>query len=81
MSSSSSDRNNNNNNAEKNTKDGQFTSDNINKQHQSETETGLEKDMGPTSESTKLETPGGMKEYIGIGKLRGKSAIITGGDS
>lgn len=71
----------NSNNADKNSKDGKFTSENIGKQHQSGTETGLERDMGPTSESTKLETPAGMKEYIGVGKLKGKTALITGGDS
>lgn len=69
------------NNAERNEKDGQFSTENIGQQHQSDTETGKEKDMGPTSESTKLETPGGLKEYIAVGKLRGKTAIITGGDS
>lgn len=71
----------NNNDAHKNEKSGQFSTEEIKSQHQSKTETGLEKDMGPTSESTKLETPGGLKEYVGIGKLKGKSAIITGGDS
>lgn len=76
-----SNNNNNNNSAERNEKDGQFSTANIGKQHQSGTETGYERDMGPTSESTKLETPGGLKEYIGVNKLRGKSALITGGDS
>jgi len=42
---------------------------------------GLERDMAPTSESTKLEGEDGFKEYKGIGKLKGKKVIITGGDS
>ena len=71
----------NKNDSQKNVKDGQFSSQHIGEQHQSDKETGLEKDMGPTSESTKLETPAGVQEYIGVGKLRGKKAIITGGDS
>ena len=37
--------------------------------------------MAPTSESTQLEGSEGFKEYRGSGKLEGKSAIITGGDS
>ena len=37
--------------------------------------------MEPTSESTKLEAPGGLREYTGVGKLRNKKALITGGDS
>lgn len=41
----------------------------------------LEKDMAPTSESTKLEGKEGFVEYVGSGKLKGKSALITGGDS
>lgn len=42
---------------------------------------GTEKDMAPTSESTKLEGDGGFVEYKGAGKLKGKKALITGGDS
>lgn len=42
---------------------------------------GLEKDMEPPSESTKLEGSEGFTEYKGSGKLAGKSAMITGGDS
>lgn len=41
----------------------------------------LEKDMAPTSESTKFESSDGFVEYRGAEKLKGKSAIITGGDS
>jgi NAD(P)-dependent dehydrogenase (short-subunit alcohol dehydrogenase family) len=41
----------------------------------------LEKDMAPTSESTKLEGSDGFKEYVGSNKLANKSALITGGDS
>lgn len=48
---------------------------------QQQTLPGLEKDMAPTSESTKLEGPDGLREYKGVGKLRGKKVIITGGDS
>ena len=39
-----------------------------------------EGDMNPTSESTKLEGVGGFREYIGVGKLKNKKAIITGGE-
>ncbi|KAI5810040.1 hypothetical protein DFH27DRAFT_172238 [Peziza echinospora] len=42
---------------------------------------GTEQAMQPTSESTKLEGKGGFREYKGVGKLKGKSVIITGGDS
>jgi len=37
--------------------------------------------MGPTSESTKLEGDGTFVEYKGSGKLEGRKAFITGGDS
>lgn len=60
-------------------KGGHFTAENITKQEQ--TLPGTEKDMQPTSESTRLESASGLKEYTGVGKLRGKKAIITGGDS
>jgi len=59
-------------------KDGEFKAD-IPKQQQKLP--GLEKDMAPTSESTKLEGSQGFVEYKGTGKLIGKSALITGGDS
>jgi hypothetical protein len=36
--------------------------------------------MQPASEATKLETPEGIKEYEGSGKLKGKKALITGGE-
>ncbi|TGZ79911.1 general stress protein 39 [Ascodesmis nigricans] len=42
---------------------------------------GLERDMEPTSESTKLESSRGFQEYVGSNKLLDKAAIITGGDS
>ncbi|KAL7272252.1 hypothetical protein RUND412_004949 [Rhizina undulata] len=42
---------------------------------------GLEKDLAPTSESTRLEGPDGFQEYKGVDKLKGKKVIITGGDS
>ncbi|KAI9754373.1 MAG: hypothetical protein M1815_005674 [Lichina confinis] len=42
---------------------------------------GTEKDMAPTSEATKLEGDSGFAEYKGAGKLKGKKALITGGDS
>ncbi|CCM03295.1 uncharacterized protein FIBRA_05423 [Fibroporia radiculosa] len=42
---------------------------------------GLQKDMSPEPFDTKLETDSGPKPYTGIGKLRGKKALITGGDS
>lgn len=42
---------------------------------------GTEKDMAPTSEATKLEGSDSFVEYKGVGKLRGKKVLITGGDS
>ncbi|KAL4863597.1 hypothetical protein BDV12DRAFT_177288 [Aspergillus spectabilis] len=42
---------------------------------------GLESKMQPPSEPTKLETPSGISEYKGSGRLSGKKALITGGDS
>ncbi|OJJ53530.1 hypothetical protein ASPSYDRAFT_94730 [Aspergillus sydowii CBS 593.65] len=48
---------------------------------QSQQTPGLESKMQPPSEATKLETPEGIKEYEGSGKLTGKKALITGGDS
>ena len=69
------------NDPSKNVKDGKFSSENIGQQHQSSTTTGLEAEMGPKSEYSKLETPSGVQEYIGVGKLKGKTALITGGDS
>ncbi|KAF7114210.1 hypothetical protein CNMCM5793_007788 [Aspergillus hiratsukae] len=48
---------------------------------QSQEKPGLEKEMKPASESTKLESQSGFKEYVGSGKLKGKSVLITGGDS
>ncbi len=39
-----------------------------------------EKDMNPTSEATKLEGPTRFLEYSGVGKLRRKKVIITGGE-
>ncbi|CAI4214734.1 unnamed protein product [Parascedosporium putredinis] len=42
---------------------------------------GLERDMKPTSESTALEGEDSFVEYAAAGKLKGKKAIITGGDS
>lgn len=59
-------------------KDGEFQAD-VPKQQQSLP--GSERDMAPTSESTKLEGPDGLREYKGVGKLKGKKVIITGGDS
>ena len=41
---------------------------------------GTEADMNPTSEATKLEGPGKFLEYTGVGKLRKKKVIITGGE-
>lgn len=64
-----------------NVKNGQFSAKDIGDQHQSSTTTGLEKEMTPTSEPTKLESPEGMLEYTPANKLKGRSALITGGDS
>jgi len=57
---------------------GQFGAD-VPKQEQSLP--GTEKDMAPSSNPTQLEGENGFKEYKGVGKLKGKKAIITGGDS
>ncbi|KAI9837002.1 MAG: hypothetical protein M1819_000651 [Sarea resinae] len=42
---------------------------------------GSEKALDPTSEPTKLEGDGQFFEYKGVGKLRKRNALITGGDS
>ena len=39
-----------------------------------------EKKLEPTSESTALEGEGGFQEYKAAGKLKGKKALITGGE-
>ena len=36
--------------------------------------------MKPTSESTALEGAEGFVEYVPAGKLKGKKALITGGE-
>jgi hypothetical protein len=41
---------------------------------------GLQKDMKPEPFDTSLETENGPKPYTGVGKLRGKKALITGGE-
>lgn len=41
---------------------------------------GLQQKMEPVPFDTKLETASGPKEYTGVGKLRGKKALITGGE-
>ncbi|CAI7662076.1 unnamed protein product [Penicillium discolor] len=48
---------------------------------QSQNKPGLEGIMTEPSESTKLESLHGFAEYVGSGKLKGKNALITGGDS
>ncbi|KAJ5615756.1 hypothetical protein N7537_000870 [Penicillium hordei] len=48
---------------------------------QSQDKPGLESIMAEPSESTKLEGLHGFAEYAGSGKLKGKNALITGGDS
>jgi hypothetical protein len=40
----------------------------------------LETIMAEPSESTKLEGLHGFSEYVGSGKLKGKTALITGGE-
>jgi len=55
-------------------------------QAQTQTLPGLDKKMAPTAEHSKLEYWDNkgepfLKEYVGTGKLAGKRAIITGGDS
>jgi NAD(P)-dependent dehydrogenase (short-subunit alcohol dehydrogenase family) len=42
---------------------------------------GLEQDLVPKSEPTKLEGKDGLVEYKAAGKLKGSNALITGGDS
>lgn len=41
---------------------------------------GSEKELKPTSESTRLEGAEGFVEYQAAGKLKGKKAFITGGE-
>ena len=41
---------------------------------------GLQKEMEPEPFNTKLETANGPKPYTGVGKLRGKKTLITGGE-
>ncbi|KAJ9144200.1 NAD(P)-binding domain protein [Pleurostoma richardsiae] len=48
---------------------------------QSQNLPGLEKDMKPSSEPTKLEGEDQAYEYVPAGKLKGCKALITGGDS
>lgn len=36
--------------------------------------------MAPTSESTALEGADGFQEYAAAGKLKGRKALITGGE-
>ncbi|KAJ5389990.1 Short-chain dehydrogenase/reductase SDR [Penicillium cataractarum] len=48
---------------------------------QSQSKPGLESKLAFPSESSKLEGPGDFVEYAGSGKLKGKKALITGGDS
>lgn len=40
----------------------------------------LESQMQPASEATKVETPDGLVEYAGSGKLKDKKVLITGGE-
>ncbi|RPD60360.1 general stress protein 39 [Lentinus tigrinus ALCF2SS1-7] len=42
---------------------------------------GLQKEMKPEPFDTHLETSAGPRPYVGSGKLKGKKALITGGDS
>ncbi|KAM3446677.1 hypothetical protein MY3296_009441 [Beauveria thailandica] len=48
---------------------------------QAQDQPGLEKDMVPESEPSKLEGRHGHHEYLAAGKLKGNKALITGGDS
>ncbi|KAK2780892.1 hypothetical protein FQN52_001989 [Onygenales sp. PD_12] len=48
---------------------------------QTQQKPGLEKQMKPQSESTKLESEGHFVEYTGSNKLKDKNVLITGGDS
>ena len=41
---------------------------------------GLQKHMQPQPSSNSLETPQGPKPYVPAGKLKGKKALITGGE-
>jgi len=51
------------------------------KEPQSQSLPGLERDMKPSSEPTKLEGKDGLVEYKAAEKLQGNKALITGGDS
>ncbi|KAJ9484562.1 hypothetical protein VN97_g8812 [Penicillium thymicola] len=48
---------------------------------QTQAKPGLEKEMAPPSEASKLESSAGLVEYVGSNKLQNKKALITGGDS
>ena len=41
---------------------------------------GVQKEMVPQPMDTLLETASGPKPYTGVGKLRGKKALVTGGE-
>ncbi|PGH36571.1 hypothetical protein GX50_00608 [[Emmonsia] crescens] len=51
------------------------------KEPQEQEKPGLEREMKPQSESTRLESEGRLVEYVGSGKLKAKKVLITGGDS
>ncbi|KIX07440.1 uncharacterized protein Z518_02093 [Rhinocladiella mackenziei CBS 650.93] len=50
-------------------------------ERQSQNLPGTEQALKPTSEATSLEGAEGFVEYVPAGKLKGKNALITGGDS
>lgn len=51
------------------------------KHPQAQDQPGTEEALKPTSEATRLEGSDGLVEYIGSGKMKYKTALITGGDS
>ncbi|KAI9815820.1 MAG: hypothetical protein M1832_005234 [Thelocarpon impressellum] len=48
---------------------------------QAQSQPGTEQSLDPSSEATKLEGSGFFVEYKGVGKLKDRSVLITGGDS
>ncbi|KAJ5550345.1 hypothetical protein N7461_005043 [Penicillium sp. DV-2018c] len=51
------------------------------KAEQSQQWPGLESEMQPPSEVSRLQGSEGLQEYVGAGKLKNKKVLITGGDS
>ncbi|KAI9714562.1 MAG: hypothetical protein M1812_006367 [Candelaria pacifica] len=62
-------------------KDGQFQVPKNPTEGSDQSQPGYDDALNPSTEATKLEGDGAFVQYKGVGKLNGKSALITGGDS